>query len=112
MQEKKFKISDNAAKRIAFLLTKEPENSKLRISVSAGGCSGFMYQYNFVTDEINTEEDIFIEKLGALVLVDKVSIEFLDDSELDFIENLGGSYFDIKNPNAASKCGCGNSFSL
>lgn len=105
-----FTITANAAKRIKELIIKDNDKIALRISVDGGGCSGFMYNYNFVS-EINLD-DFISEKDGAKVVIDPVSQEFLNQSEIDFIEELGASYFKISNPQATAKCGCGNSFSL
>lgn len=107
-----FSLSDNACKRIAFLIKKRNDpNIKLRISIEGGGCSGFQYRYNFVSDK-PTKDDLYIEKDGAKVLIDHVSLELVKGSTLDFKEDLNGSLFQIKNPIAASGCGCGNSFSI
>jgi len=103
-------ISENAAKRIAFLLTKETENSKLRVAVDGGGCSGFQYKFNFVKDQ--EEGDLVLERDGATVLIDDMSVEMMDDAIIDYVETLGAAHFEIKNPQAASSCGCGNSFSV
>lgn len=108
----KFFISENACKRIAFLLSKKNNpDTKLRISVEGGGCAGFQYEYKFVNDSIQIE-DLYIEQNGAKVIIDSISLQFVQGSTLDYIEGLEGSYFTIKNPQAASGCGCGNSFSL
>ncbi len=105
-------ISNTAASRIAYLL--EQENSdealRLRISVFGGGCSGF--QYNFTLDSAMNTDDHLFEKNGIYVVIDEVSLALLQGSEIDFVEELGSSAFVIKNPNAASSCGCGNSFSI
>ncbi|NRB10311.1 MAG: iron-sulfur cluster insertion protein ErpA [Rickettsiaceae bacterium] len=106
----KFTITNNAVKRIAELITKEPENIALRVKVDGGGCSGFQYDYQFIAT-IN-QEDIVIENNGVKVAIDPLSQQFLDDCTLDFIEELVGSHFQINNPNATAKCGCGNSFSV
>ncbi len=107
-----FSLSDNACKRIAFLIAKRNDPQvKLRISVEGGGCSGFQYRYDFV-DEQPTQDDLCIERDGAKVLIDKISLELVKGSILDFSEDLNGAYFQIKNPIAASGCGCGNSFSI
>lgn len=102
-------LSDNAAERIAFLLSEEKENTKLRIAVDGGGCSGFQYDFDFVQSE--EEGDLVIEKNGAKVLIDNISAEMMDGSVIDYIETLDAAHFEIKNPNAVSSCGCGNSFS-
>lgn len=106
-----FSLSSSASKRISFLLDKKIDKKfKLRISVEGGGCAGFQYNYVFVLDQ-PTKDDIFIEDNGARVLIDKISLELIKGSILDYKENLAGSYFHIKNPHASSSCGCGNSFS-
>ena len=82
----------------------------LRITVSGGGCSGF--QYGFTFDPARNEDDRLFERDGAQVVVDEVSLELLNGSEIDYVEDLAGASFAIRNPNAASSCGCGNSFSV
>lgn len=107
-----FFLSQSASKRISFLISKRDNNEvKLRISVEGGGCSGFQYKYEFVTDKVS-DDDLYIEQDGARVLIDSVSLELVKGSTLDFNEDLNGSFFQIKNPVAASGCGCGNSFSV
>ena len=107
-----FLISPSACKRIAFLIAKRNDaNIKLRISVEGGGCSGFQYRYNFVTDQI-TSDDLYIEQDGARVLIDLTSLQLIKNGALDFTEDLNGAYFQIKNPIAVNGCGCGNSFSV
>jgi len=103
-------ITDNAAKRIGFLLSKEAENAKLRVSVDGGGCSGFQYKFEF--DVNQADSDLAIKKNDVTVLIDDVSIDLLKNSVLDYVETLGASHFEIKNPQASSSCGCGNSFSV
>ena len=105
-----FNVTDNAAKRIGFILGKESGKTALRVSVEGGGCSGFSYKFDLV--EESEANDIVIEKADAKVLVDPVSLEYMDGSELDFIDNLMGQSFQIKNPLATASCGCGTSFSL
>ncbi len=104
-------VTDSAARRIAHLMAKEgtPEMF-LRVSVLGGGCSGF--QYSFVFDDARTEDDTMIEKGGARVVIDSTSLDLLKGSEIDFVEDMVGSAFAIRNPNATSSCGCGNSFSV
>ena len=107
-----FSLSQGACKRIAFLIKKRNDSQvKLRISIEGGGCSGFQYRYNFVSEDVKSD-DLYIEQEGAKVLIDKVSLELVKGSMLDFKEDLNGAYFQIKNPIAASGCGCGNSFSI
>lgn len=111
MVSQDFFLSDSASKRVAFLIAKRNDPKiKLRISVEGGGCAGFQYRYDFVTDEI--ADDLYIENDGAKVLIDKISLELIKGSQLDYQEDLNGSFFQIKNPNAASGCGCGTSFSI
>jgi len=105
-----FSVTDNAAKRIAFLAAKEGKPVAMRVAVLGGGCSGF--QYNFTFEEAPQEDDLTIERNGAKVLVDATSLELLKGSELDYVEEMVGSSFQVKNPNATSSCGCGNSFSM
>ncbi|QCE35507.1 iron-sulfur cluster assembly accessory protein [Acetobacteraceae bacterium] len=109
-----FLISSGAKKRISEILsdekTVEGQKSGVRILVDAGGCNG--YQYKFSIDKANPEEDIIFEEDGAIVLIDKLSLDLIKGSELQYEDELMGAHFKIKNPNAASCCGCGNSFSL
>src|SRR5690606_13784567 len=102
---------DNAARRIAFLASKEAKpGAMLRISVEGGGCSGFQYKYEFVWNK--EEGDLVLEQHGATVLIDSISQGFMQGTLVDFEETLGGAAFAIKNPNASAQCGCGNSFSV
>jgi iron-sulfur cluster insertion protein len=104
-------VTENAARRIAALKQQEQaESAFLRIAVSGGGCSGF--QYGFTFDEAKNEDDVVFERNGVTVVVDEVSLDLLSGAEIDFVEDLMGASFQIKNPNAASSCGCGNSFSI
>lgn len=103
-------LSDRAAKRIARILSKEPEGTALRISVSGGGCSGF--QYGFDLDASRADDDLVIQRDGATVLIDSVSVPFMDGSEIDYVDDLIGQSFQIKNPLATSSCGCGTSFAI
>ncbi|MFD1379301.1 iron-sulfur cluster insertion protein ErpA [Fodinicurvata halophila] len=104
-------LSDNAARQIKTLAqAEETPDMMLRVTVSGGGCSGFQYSFAF-DDTINDDDQVF-EKAGARVVVDSISLELLGGSEVDFIEDLIGSYFSIRNPNASSSCGCGTSFSI
>ena len=106
-----FTITDQASKKIEELYKKEKEGKiYLRISVDGGGCSGFMYKYDF-TDKIEPDDEI-IEHLGAKILIDTISQEFLNGSRIDYIKELGAEFFQISNPQAKYKCGCGNSFGL
>lgn len=104
-------ISANAARRIAELARQEGDGSlMLRITVSGGGCSGFRYGFDF-DNQINDDDHTF-ERDGVKVVIDEVSLELLGGSQLDYVDDLIGSYFEMKNPNASSSCGCGASFSI
>ncbi len=104
-------FTDNAAKRVSALITDEGNDKlKLRVYISGGGCSGF--QYGFTFDEQVNEDDTSVENGGVTVLVDAMSIQYLAGAEIDYKEDLTGSQFVIRNPNASSTCGCGSSFSV
>ncbi|WP_412057943.1 HesB/IscA family protein [Bartonella sp. DGB2] len=103
-------ISSAAAKRISQILSKEPGKIALRVSVEGGGCSGFSYRYDLV--DCAQDGDLLLEKDGAKILIDLLSIPFLEGATLDFIDDLMGESFKMNNPNATSSCGCGVSFSL
>jgi iron-sulfur cluster insertion protein len=111
IEERSIVVTENAARRIAVLKTEEQaENAFLRIAVSGGGCSGF--QYGFTFDDQRNKDDFVFERDGVAVVVDDVSLGLLNGAELDFVEDLMGASFQVRNPNAASSCGCGNSFSI
>jgi iron-sulfur cluster assembly accessory protein len=103
-------LSDRAARRIAEILQTETQPTALRVAVTGGGCSGF--QYNFALDDTQLDEDLVVEKDGAKVLIDPVSLDFLAGAEIDFTDDLIGQAFKINNPNATASCGCGTSFSV
>ncbi|HXP02507.1 MAG TPA: iron-sulfur cluster insertion protein ErpA [Stellaceae bacterium] len=104
-------VTESAAKRIALLREQEQVGSaNLRIAVSGGGCSGFQYGLSF-DDQTNPDDRVF-ERDGVAVVVDDVSLDLLNGAEVDFVEDLMGASFQIRNPNAATSCGCGNSFSI
>lgn len=109
-QNTNFSLSANAAKRILQMVETANENQFFRIEVNAGGCSGF--QYEFLMDDKAKFNDIIIEKNGAKVVIDDISIGFLENAQLDWVEELIGSSFKIINPNARSSCGCGMSFTI
>ena len=109
--ERQIVVTESAARRIAALKEQEQaEGARLRIAVSGGGCSGFQYGLSF--DEQTSPDDVVFEHGGVTVVVDDVSLDLLNGAEVDFVEDLMGASFQIKNPNAASSCGCGNSFSI
>lgn len=104
-------LTDSAAKRVAEILRMdENRGMMLRVSVSGGGCSGF--QYGFTFDDNKGDTDLVIERDGATVLIDDVSLDLLKGAQIDYVEDMIGASFAIKNPQAKSSCGCGNSFSV
>jgi iron-sulfur cluster assembly accessory protein len=103
-------LTERAAKRIKEIMANEPSGSMLRISVNGGGCSGF--QYAFDVDRTRQEDDVALERDGAMVLVDQVSLQYMEGSTIDFVDDLIGQSFKIENPQATMSCGCGTSFSI
>ena len=103
-------VTERAALRIGEILRLEPTGTMLRVSVAGGGCSGF--QYKFDTERLKAEDNVVIERAGATVLIDPVSLNYMTGSEIDFVDDLIGSSFKINNPNATASCGCGTSFAL
>ncbi len=103
-------VTERAALRVAKILAGEADGKSLRISVDGGGCSGFSYKYDLVEDM--TEDDLVLKRDGATILIDQVSLPFLEGSEIDFVDDLMGQSFQINNPNATASCGCGTSFSI
>ena len=110
MNDNNITVSDRAARRIGEILKAEPAGTMLRVSVEGGGCSGF--QYKFDTERMRAGDDLAIEHGGATVLIDPVSVQYMAGSEIDFVEDLIGASFKVKNPQAKASCGCGTSFSL
>ncbi len=104
-------ITDSAAKRIAVLREKEGNpRLMLRVSVSGGGCGGFQYELDF--DDTVNPDDFTFEKDGAVVVTDATSMQFIQGAEIDFVQDMMKASFKIRNPQAASSCGCGSSFSV
>ena len=103
-------VSPAAARRVAKILLTEPDMNALRVSVEGGGCSGFSYKFD-LTDAAH-DDDIVLESEGAKVLIDPVSIMYMGGSVIDFVDDLMGQCFQIRNPNATASCGCGTSFSI
>ncbi|PYB71395.1 MULTISPECIES: iron-sulfur cluster insertion protein ErpA [Rhizobium] len=103
-------LSEAAAKRIAAIVAADADKQALRVSVEGGGCSGFSYKFDL--DQQPANDDIVITRDGATVLIDPVSLIYMAGSEIDFVDNLLGQSFQIKNPNAVASCGCGTSFSV
>jgi iron-sulfur cluster assembly accessory protein len=106
----RFGLTDRAAARIAEIVASEQGADMLRVAVLAGGCSGF--QYKFELDNAIQPDDVVIERGPARVLVDPASLDLLAGAELDYTDELMGSHFAVRNPNATSACGCGTSFSI
>jgi iron-sulfur cluster assembly accessory protein len=111
MTEASIVLTERAAKRVARILSAEPEGTVLRVSVEGGGCSGFQYRYDLV-QESPAEDDLVLARDGATVLVDPLSLQYMQGAEIDFVDDLIGQSFQIKNPNSVASCGCGTSFAL
>jgi len=103
-------LSASAAKQINAIMVKQGVDRLLRVAVDGGGCSGFSYRFDFA-DAAN-DDDLLIERDGARVVIDEMSLEFLTGSEIDYSRELIGAAFKINNPNATANCGCGTSFSI
>lgn len=103
-------LSDAAANRIKAILAGETGKTALRVSVEGGGCSGFSYKFDLAGSA--ADDDIVLEKNDARVLIDQMSLIYMAGSEIDFVDNLMGQSFQIRNPNAVASCGCGTSFSV
>lgn len=103
-------LTEAAARRINKIVAADSTKNALRISVEGGGCSGFSYKFDLTGDR--QPEDIAIERDGATVLVDDLSLVYMGGSVIDFVDDLMGQSFQIKNPNAVASCGCGTSFSV
>ena len=103
-------LTESAAARVAFIAEKQGKPAILRLAVEGGGCSGFQYRFG-LADSIEAE-DLVSETSGVKLVVDPMSLDLLDGSAVDYVESLGGAAFRVTNPNAASGCGCGASFSV
>lgn len=110
MSETNVTLSASAAKQINAIMAKQGKQRYMRVAVEGGGCSGFQYKFDFA--DTPEEDDIVLERDGARVLIDEMSVEFLAGSEIDYAHELIGSAFKIHNPNAVAACGCGTSFSV
>ena len=104
------KLTERAARRLLEIGRSEPVNPMLRISVEGGGCSGFQYKFDLVG--AIEPDDVVIERDGAKLVIDTMSVGYLGGSEIDFVDDLLGATFRITNPNATASCGCGTSFSI
>ena len=103
-------LTPSAAKRVAAIAARQGKPAILRLAVEGGGCAGFSYRFG-LADSIDAE-DAVAERDGATLVVDPVSLDLLQGCAVDFVESLGGAAFKVENPNAASGCGCGSSFSV
>ncbi len=103
-------LTDSAALRISEIAAGDPKTPLLRVSVEGGGCSGFQYKFNLVAAA--DTDDLVLERHGATVLIDPVSQQYMDGAEIDFVDDLMGAAFKIKNPIATASCGCGTSFTI
>ena len=106
----KVELTEQAARRIARIIANEPGKTALRVSVEGGGCSGFSYKFDLA--DSRNPEDVAIERDGATVLIDDLSLVYMGGSVIDFVDDLMGQSFQIRNPNAVASCGCGTSFSI
>lgn len=106
-----FNVSESASARIAHLLASEPAGTRLRVAVDGGGCSGFQYKFDFEQAGPAADDKEFGTP-DAPVIIDEISLGFIQGATLDYVETLGAAAFEIKNPQAKSSCGCGNSFSV
>ncbi len=105
-----FALTARAAARIAEIIAEDAAAAALRVAVLAGGCSGFQYRFDLATAA--EPADVVIERDGVRVLIDPVSLDLLAGAELDYTDELIGSHFSVRNPNATSGCGCGTSFAI
>lgn len=103
-------VTASAARRIAEILSGEPPEAMLRVSVEGGGCSGFQYKFDITRDR--EADDVIIAEGAATVVIDPVSLEYMSGSHIDFVDDLIGASFRIENPHATASCGCGTSFAL
>ena len=110
MSEPSITLSERAARRIADILKTQDAPALFRVSVEGGGCSGFQYKFDLVTE--TSPDDVLVERDGARVVVDPISLGFMRGAELDFVDDLIGAQFKLNNPNVTAACGCGTSFSV
>lgn len=103
-------LTERAAKRINRILADSPGKTALRLAVDGGGCSGFSYKFEIAQGA--EADDVAIERDGATLLIDSISLPYLQGSEVDFVDELMGQHFQVRNPQATASCGCGTSFSI
>ena len=110
MSEAQIQLTPSAARRVAWIADRQGKPAILRLAVDGGGCAGFTYKFELA--ESAAEDDEVAEVEGVRLVVDPVSLDLVRGSAVDFVEDLGGAAFKVTNPNAASGCGCGSSFSV
>ena len=110
MTDNAIHLTDNAARRVAAIAERQGKPAILRLAVDGGGCAGFSYRFELA--DAPEDGDTIAETAGVRLVVDEVSLGLLEGSAVDFVEDLGGASFRVTNPNAASGCGCGSSFSV
>ena len=110
MSEQDITLTESAAKRVAWIAARQSKPAILRLAVDGGGCAGFTYKFELA--DAAGEEDAVVETDGVKLVVDPISLDLVRGSAVDFVEDLGGASFRVTNPNAASGCGCGSSFSV
>ena len=110
MSETDIILTENAARRVAWIAERQSKPAILRLAVDGGGCAGFTYKFELA--EAAAEDDTIAETNGVTLVVDPMSLDLVRGSAVDFVEDLGGAAFKVKNPNASSGCGCGSSFSV
>jgi iron-sulfur cluster assembly accessory protein len=103
-------VTDAAARRVATIVAGDAGKTALRVAVEGGGCSGFSYKFDLTAER--NDDDVVIEKHGATILIDEMSLIYMGGSVIDFVDDLMGQSFQIRNPNAVASCGCGTSFSI
>ena len=103
-------LTQNAAKRVAWIASRQSKPAILRLAVDGGGCAGFTYKFELA--ETPEADDAVVETDGVKLVVDPISLDLVKGSAVDFVEDLGGAAFKVTNPNAQSGCGCGSSFSI
>ena len=110
MSEPQITLTDSAAKRVAWIAARQSKPAILRLAVDGGGCAGFTYKFELA--DAQADDDAVTETDGVKLIVDPISLDLVRGSAVDFVEDLGGASFRVTNPNAASGCGCGSSFSV
>ena len=110
MSEPQIQLTDSAARRVAWIAERQSKPAILRLAVDGGGCAGFTYKFELA--DAPEADDTIAETGGVKLIVDPMSLDLVRGSAVDFVEDLGGASFKVTNPNAASGCGCGSSFSV